>query len=190
MPTPSVLVFAGSIRTGSLNEKLAALAAARLSALGAAVTHVSLRDHPMPLYDGDLEAAEGPPPAAAALAGIMTRHHGVFIACPEYNASITPLLKNAIDWVSRVKLPVSPFKERVFALSSASPGPYGGLRSLLHTRHTLEIGCGALVIPETVAVGNAGQAFAADGSLAVERSAHMLDACLSRLVREAGRLVA
>jgi NAD(P)H-dependent FMN reductase len=190
MPTPSVLVFAGSVRTGSFNEKLAALAAARLAGLGASATHVSLRDFPMPLYDGDLEAAEGQPASAVALAEAMARHHGVFIAAPEYNASITPLLKNTIDWVSRVKLPVSPFKERVFALSSASPGPYGGLRGLMHARHTLEIGCGALVIPETVAVGNAMQAFAPDGSLAVERSAQMLEACLSRLVREAGRLAA
>lgn len=189
MPTPSILVFAGSTRTGSFNEKLAALAAARLAALGAAVTHISLRDYVMPLYDGDHEAAEGPPATAKALAEAIARHHGVFIAAPEYNASITPLLKNAIDWVSRIKLPVSPYKERVFALSAASPGPYGGLRGLIHTRHVLEIGCGALVIPETVAVGNAAQAFAADGTLTVERSAHMLDACLARLVREAGRLV-
>jgi NAD(P)H-dependent FMN reductase len=189
MPSPSILALAGSTRTGSVNEKLAACAAARIAALGASVTHVLLRDYAMPLYDGDQEAAEGVPAAAAALAEAITHQHGVFITCPEYNGSITPLLKNTIDWVSRVKLPVSPFKERVFALSAASPGPYGGLRGLIHTRHVLEIGCGALVIPETVAVDNAAQAFSPDGTLTVERSAQMLEACLARLVREAGRLM-
>jgi NAD(P)H-dependent FMN reductase len=189
---PAILVFAGSIRTGSFNGKLAARAAVELAEAGAEVTHVSLADYPMPLYDGDMEAAEGVPDAAGALTYLMSQHQGVFIACPEYNGSITPLLKNTLDWVSRVKVPDQPplvmFRKAVFALGSASPGALGGLRSLMHTRHTLTLGLGALVIPEQVAVGNAAHAFAEDGSLTDPRVAGMLKTACQKLVVAADAL--
>src|SRR5215472_14930227 len=125
MLDPKILVFAGSIRTGSHNARLAALAAKLLTLEGGQVTHISLQDYPLPLYDGDLEAKSGPPEHAVNLKRMLMQHAGVFIASGEYNASVTPLLKNAIDWVSRVRERGDPtyaaFKGRAFAISSASP---------------------------------------------------------------------
>jgi len=103
MPVPKILVFAGSIRTGSYNERLAALAAKELALTGAEVTRISLEDYPLPIYDGDGEAKSGVPAHARSLKRMMAEHSGVFIASPEYNASVTPLLKNTIDWISRVR---------------------------------------------------------------------------------------
>ena len=137
--------------------------AKELALAGADVTRISLDDYPMPIYDGDLEAQSGPPANAAKLKQLMAAHHGVFIASPEYNASITPLLKNTIDWISRVRErgepPLAVFKNRVFALGGASDGAYGAMRSLLALRQVLELGCGALVIPEQIAVMRASEAF-------------------------------
>ena len=186
MPAPKILVFAGSIRTGSINARLAALVAKELVRAEAEVTLISLVDYPMPLYDGDVEARSGPPAPAVNLKRMMCAHHGVFIASPEYNASITPLLKNTLDWVSRVRegreLPLIAYRERVFAVGAASNGSYGGMRSLLALRQILELGCGALVIPEQVVVREASQAFDAMDELKDERNAGMLRALVTRLV--------
>jgi NAD(P)H-dependent FMN reductase len=143
----------------------------------------------MPLYDGNVEAASGPPENAVKLKRLMCMQHGVFIASPEYNASITPLLKNALDWVSRVRegkeAPLAAYRNRVFALGAASNGTYGGMRSLIALRQVLELGCGALVIPEQVAVREAAQAFDEADSLKDERSARLLATALNRLVEMA-----
>ena len=124
---PKILVFAGSIRTGSHNARLAALAAKELALTGADVTRISLEDYPLPIYDGDDEAKSGAPANARKLKQMMAAHQGVFIASPEYNASITPLLKNTIDWISRVRErgepPLAVFKNRAFAIGGASDGP-------------------------------------------------------------------
>jgi NAD(P)H-dependent FMN reductase len=181
-----ILVFAGSIRTGSFNARLAALAAKELTLLDAEVTHISLADFPMPLYDGNMEAASGPPENAVKLKRLIGSQHGVFIASPEYNASITPLLKNTLDWVSRVRdgkePPLAAYKNRVFALGAASNGTYGGMRSLMTLRQVLELGCGALVIPEQVVVREAASAFDETGSLKEERAANLLKMVANRLV--------
>ena len=163
MPTPKILVFASSIRIGSHNGRLAALAAKELTLIDADVTCISLADYPLPIYDADLDARGGQPAKALKLKQMIMAHHGVFIASAEYSASVTPLLKNAIDWVSRVRERGEPtyaaFKGRVFAISSASPGRAGGLRSLIALRQILELGCGALVIPDQVAIPQAAEAF-------------------------------
>jgi chromate reductase, NAD(P)H dehydrogenase (quinone) len=186
MPAPKILVFAGSIRTGSINARLAALVAKELVRAEADVTLISLADYPMPLYDGDLEARSGAPEQAVNLKRMMCAHHGVFIASPEYNASVTPLLKNTLDWVSRVRdgrePPLIAYRERVFAVGAASNGSYGGMRSLVALRQILELGCGALVIPEQVVVREASQAFDAMDELKDERNAAMLRALVTRLV--------
>jgi NAD(P)H-dependent FMN reductase len=119
----------------------------------------------------------------------MCAHNGVFIASPEYNASLSPLLKNTIDWVSRVREPREPplaaYKNRVFALGAASNGTYGGMRSLMALRHVLELGCGALVIPEQVAVREAATAFDDMDRLKDERTASVLSNVVQRLVEMA-----
>jgi chromate reductase, NAD(P)H dehydrogenase (quinone) len=163
MSNPRILVFAGSIRSGSFNARLAAIAAKELALAGAEVTHISLHDYAMPIYDGDLEAGSGAPENAVKLKRMMMLHQGVFIASPEYNASVTPLLKNTLDWISRVREgrepPLAAYKNRVFALGGASNGQYGAMRSLLALRQVLEIGCGALVSPDQIAVSRAADAY-------------------------------
>jgi len=185
-----ILVFAGSARRDSQNKKLAAAAAARATELGAEVTLLDLGDYPIPLYDGDLEDASGLPEKALQLQRLMLDHGALMISCPEYNGSITPLLKNVIDWTSRPSPGVAgtaATRDKVVALLSTSPGQLGGLRGLVHVRAIL-CGIGALVVPGDLAVGSAFQAFAEDGSLSDEKLAARLDALLQSLIRTATAL--
>jgi NAD(P)H-dependent FMN reductase len=164
---PRILTFAGSARSGSLNKRLVAIAAAGARVAGAEVALIDLRDYPLPLYDGDLEEREGIPATVRKLKDLFLANQGLLISAPEYNSSITPLLKNTIDWVSRPvagEAPLNCFDGKVAALMSASPGALGGLRGLVHLRAILQ-NIRVLTIPEQVAVPNAGEAFAADGSL-------------------------
>ena len=185
---PRLFVLSGSIRSGSLNTKLAAAFASALAKLDADVTLISLSDYPMPLYDGDIEHGSGAPANADKLRGLLATHDGGFMASPEYNSGITPLLKNTLDWVSRSKVSGEPFKGKVFALGSASPGGYGGFRAQMGTRQILELGLGAIVIPQSVAVGSAHHAFDEAGHLKDERSAAMMADSAKMLVQTAAAL--
>lgn len=186
MSVPKILVLPGSNRAGSHNVKLAALAAKELTLIDVDVTLISLQDYPLPIYDADLDARTGQPANALALKQMIMAHHGVFIATPEYSASVPPLLKNAIDWISRVRERGDPtyaaFKGRVFAIASASPGRAGGLRSLMALRQILELGCGAIVIPEQVAIPRADQAFDEMDDIIDTGTANLFRAELERLV--------
>jgi chromate reductase len=162
------------------------LAAKELALADADVTRISLADYPLPLYDAEGEASADPPLNAVKLKQMISAHRGVFITSPEYNASFTPLIKNAIDWVSRVRErgepPLAAYKGRVFALGSASSGRFGGIRSLIALRQVLEIGCGALVIPEQVAVVRAEQAFDELDNLNDSSTAGQLRTVVRRLI--------
>jgi chromate reductase len=186
MPHPKILVIPGSIRNRSHNARLAALAAKELTLADGDVSQISLFDYPMPLYDADHDVVSGPPPNAIKLKKMMAAHHGIFIASPEYNASLSPLVKNAIDWVSRVRErgdpPYAAFHGRVFALGAASTDMLGGARGLLALRQVLELGCGALVIPEQVTVPDAENAFDDMDNLKDARQATALNALARRLV--------
>jgi len=192
MPSPKILVLPGSTRAGSYNVKLAALAAKELTLLDVDVTRISLADYPLPIYEADLDV-RGQPDNALKLKQMIMAHHGVFIASPEYSASVTPILKNAIDWVSRVRERGDPtyaaFKGRVFAIASASPGRAGGLRSLMALRQILELGCGALVIPEQVAIQRADGAFDEMDDIADVGTANLFRTELERLVEMARLMV-
>src|SRR5689334_2090051 len=192
MPHPKILVIPGSHRNRSHNRRLAALATKELTLADADVTQISLFDYPMPLYDADHDVVSGPPPNAVKLKKMIAAHKGVFIASPEYTASVSPLLKNAIDWVSRVRergdQPYAAFRDRVFALASASPEPLGGARGLLALRQILELGCGALVIPEQIVVPNAETAFDDLDNLKDARQANTLKTLARRLVEVAQQL--
>jgi NAD(P)H-dependent FMN reductase len=182
---PAILVFAGSIRTGSLNEKLAVSAAEAITEAGGSVDKISLADYPMPIYNGDLEENEGVPETARALAEKFVASQGIFIAAPEYNGGMTPLLKNTIDWVSRPKSTEhrpGPYKGRVFAIGGASNGGFGGYRGLLQLRHSLENALGTLMVPEMVSVPAASEAFDESGKLVAERPAGMMKTVAERLV--------
>jgi NAD(P)H-dependent FMN reductase len=189
MAIPKILVIPGSLRTGSHNVRLAALLVKELTLADVEVTRISLADYPLPLYDANLEVISGVPENAVKLKRMMVAHQGVFIASPEYNASVTPLLKNTIDWISRVRErgdeQYAAFKNRPFALGSASPGPYGGMRSLLTVRQVLEVGIGALVIPEMISVVNADRAFDEQDNLVDPRSAGRLRAVADKLIEMA-----
>ncbi|MGD0023869.1 MAG: NAD(P)H-dependent oxidoreductase [Xanthobacteraceae bacterium] len=189
MAAAKILVIPGSLRTGSHNARLAALAAKELALAEADVTRISLADYPLPLFDADLLAEAGPPHNAVQLRHMLEAHRGVFIASPEYSASVTPLLKNTIDWISRVRNRGEPtyaaFKNRVFAIGAASTGSAGGLRSLMALRQILELGCGALVIPEQVVVAHAAEAFDEMDNLKDQSLAAALKTVARRLVEMA-----
>ena len=162
MSAPKILVIPGSLRTGSHNAKLAAVAAYEFAQAGVDVTRVSLADFPLPIYDGDLQAKSGVPKHAINLKRMIGAHHGVLIVTPEYNASIPPLLKNAIDWVSRVQDPHETrgdvFRNRAFALAGASQSRLGTARSLQALRLILT-SCHANVIASQLTLAFADQAY-------------------------------
>jgi NAD(P)H-dependent FMN reductase len=165
--TPKILAFAGSTRIDSYNKKLVKIAAAGAKAAGAEVTYIDLRDLPLPLYDEDLEAQEGLPANARTFKDLMISHQGLLIASPEYNSSLTAVLKNAIDWASRPapnEAPLAAFAGKVATIMSASPGALGGLRGLVHLRSILG-NIKVLVLPDQIAVSKAYEAFNPDGTL-------------------------
>lgn len=168
MNKPKILAFAGSARKESLNKKLIRIAAEGAQENGADVSLVDLRDYPMPLYDGDLEAEQGLPENAKKFKKLMLEHQGLLISCPEYNSSITPLLKNTLDWCSRTEskeeAALACFKGKTAVLMAASPGALGGLRGLIHVRAILS-NIAVLVLPDQMAVPKAHEAFLKSGEL-------------------------
>src|ERR1700736_4422531 len=162
MSALKILVVPGSLRTGSHNAKLAAAAAYEFAQAGIDVTRISLGDFPLPLYDGDLQAKSGVPKNAVNLKRMIGTHHGVLIVTPEYNSSVPPLVKNTIDWVTRVQDPQEArgqvFRNRAFAIAAASESRLGGARALAALRLILSA-CHATVIPNQLALSFAGQAY-------------------------------
>jgi chromate reductase, NAD(P)H dehydrogenase (quinone) len=162
MSSLKILVIPGSLRAGSLNARLAATAAYELAQAGAEVTRISLADFPLPIYDGDLQVKSGVPKNAINLKRMIGVHHGVLIVTPEYNSSVPPLVKNTIDWVSRVQdaheTRGQVFRERAFAIAAASESRLGGTRSLAALRLILTA-CHATVIPNQLALSFASQAY-------------------------------
>jgi chromate reductase, NAD(P)H dehydrogenase (quinone) len=160
--TPKILVIPGSLRTGSHNVKLAAAAAYEFARAGVDVTRLSLGDFPLPIYDGDLQAKSGVPKHAVNLKRMIGAHHGVLLVTPEYNSSVPPLVKNTIDWLSRVQdaneARGQVFRQRPFAIAAASQGRLGGTRALAALRLILSA-CHATVIPNQLALSFADQAY-------------------------------
>jgi chromate reductase len=163
----NLVAFAGSTRAQSYNKKLVKIAAEGAKAAGAEVVFIDLRDYPMPLFDEDLEKEKGMPEAAARFKKTLVENEGFLLSAPEYNSSITAVLKNVIDWASRSspgEAPLLAFQGKFAALMSASPGGLGGLRGLVHVRSILG-NIGVHVIPDQIAVSRAFEAFNEDGSL-------------------------
>jgi chromate reductase len=162
MSALKILVIPGSLRTGSHNARLAAAAAHELALAGVEVTRISLGDFPLPIYDGDLQTKSGVPKHAINLKRMIGAHHGVLIVTPEYNSSVPPLVKNTIDWVSRVQdaheIRGQVFRERAFAIAAASENRLGGTRSLAALRLILSA-CRAMVIPNQLALSFANEAY-------------------------------
>jgi len=185
-----LLAFSGSARAGSLNKLLAKAATEAARAAGAEVSLIDLRDFAMPVYDGDLEAREGVPPKARELKALFMAHNGLLIASPENNASVSSLLKNILDRVSRPdggQNGLVPYQNKVAGLMSASPGALGGLRGLAHLRAILQT-LGVQVISEQFALGRAHEAFDASGGLTDAKQQAMLAGTMQRLVDVTARL--
>lgn len=171
MPTPRILALAGSTRKDSYNGRLVRIAADGARQAGADVTVLDLKDYPLPIMDEDLEREQGTPENASKLKQLFLEHDGLLIASPEYNSSITPLLKNTIDWVSRPahgEPRLAAYQGKVAAIMAASPGALGGLRGLVHVRSILS-NIGVIVLPDQIAVPNAHDAFDENGQIADER---------------------
>jgi len=186
-----LLFLAGSARTDSINKKLAQCAAQMAKDAGAEATFVDLKDYSMPIYCGDLEERDGVPDSVKALKALFIEHDGFFIASPEYNGLMTPLLKNTLDWVSRPHEEnegmLIAYRGKIAALGATSPGPLGGLRGLASLR-TMLSGIGTHVVPTQVAIGGGGKAFGDDGMLTDEKQAKMLKKCVGELVETADKL--
>jgi chromate reductase, NAD(P)H dehydrogenase (quinone) len=182
--SPRVLAFSGSARRESLNRKFLAVAVGAARAAGAEVTLVDPAEITLPLYDGDLEDSAGMPANATKLIGLLASHGALLIASPEYNSMITPLLKNTLDWCSRAD--ANPFEGKVAAVISASPGMYGGVRSLqLAQQLLLKLGC--IVVPGQCVLPHAHKAFDADGRLTDARALKSAQEMAAKLVRTAER---
>jgi NAD(P)H-dependent FMN reductase len=184
-----ILAFAGSARRDSFNKKLIRIAVEGARAAGGDVTLIDLADYRMPLYDGDDEAAGGLPENAVKMRALFAQHSALLIASPEYNSSISPLLKNTIDWVSRPTKDEPGLKYitgKCAGLLSASPGGLGGLRGLVHVRAILG-NIGVTVIPQQLAVSGAANAFDGD-KLKDEAQAKAAMAIGQRLAEVAAKL--
>lgn len=167
MTQPRILAFAGSLRTGSYNKTLVKIAAAAASNAGAEVTLIDLRDFALPVFDEDLETAEGLPANALALKALFIAANGLLLSLPEYNSSLTAVFKNTIDWVSRPvpeETPKSAFDGKIVTLMSASPGALGGMRGLVHARAMFG-NLSAIVLPGQVSISKAYEAFTVEGQL-------------------------
>lgn len=184
-----ILAFSGSARRDSLNRKLLAVAVEAVHAAGAQVTVVDLNDYPMPVYHGDLEAEQGMPEAAQRLRRLFLEHDALLIASPEHNGSVSALLKNTIDWISRSigdgrgeNSGLAPYRGKVAALLGATPGPWGTLyASLPHLRLVLTK-LSVTVIPQQVPLAHADEAFDEQGGLRDARTAKAVQALAAALV--------
>jgi NAD(P)H-dependent FMN reductase len=192
MPALKILVIPGSLRTGSLNARLAATAAHELAQAGADVTRISLGDFPLPIYDGDLQTKSGVPKHAVNLKRMIGVHHGVLVVTPEYNSSVPPLMKNAIDWVTRVQdaheTRGQVFRERAFAIAAASESRLGGTRALAALRLILSA-CRATVIPNQLALSFAGEAYDDMDRLKHPADIEALQAMVRQLIEVSQRLM-
>lgn len=186
--TPKILVFAGSIRTGAFSGKTADAAVRELALQGAEITRITLADYPLPIMDQDLEAEKGVPENAVRLARLFVAHDGVLVSTPEYNGGMPPLLKNAIDWISRVRTDngarIQPFAGRTAAICASSDGHWGGIRSAAHLRQVLSHIQMEVIAPQLL-VPNAADAFDEDGEFREERSRKSMQRLCRTLIENA-----
>jgi chromate reductase, NAD(P)H dehydrogenase (quinone) len=192
MAALKILVIPGSLRTGSLNAKLAAVAVHQFAQAGVEATRLSLADFPLPIYDGDLQARSGVPKHAVDLKRMIGAHHGVLFVTPEYNSSVPALVKNTIDWVSRVQDAHESrgqvFRDRAFAIAAASHGRLGGARAIAALRLILSA-CHALVIPNQLALAFADDAYDDMDRLKHPPDIEVMGAMVRQLIEVSQRLM-
>lgn len=185
MSSPKVLAFAGSTRKESVNKRLARIALQAAKKAGAETTFVDLQDFNIPLYCDDLVAKEGIPEGVLQFKQLLNSHNGFFIASPEYNGSLTGVLKNAIDWAT-IKADgeerMSCWNGKIAGLASASPGGLGGIRGLHHLR-TILAGIGTFVLPNHLAVGNSTENLQNEKQITDEKLQLQLESLTHEMVR-------
>lgn len=183
-----ILVFAGSIRSGAYSGRTADAAQKELALQGAEVTRISLEDYPLPIMDEDLEKEHGVPGNAVKLARLFVAHDGILIATPEYNGSMPPLIKNTIDWISRVRSdggrPLRPLPGRIVAICSSSNGHFAGIRSAAHLRAVLAHIQMDVIAPQC-SIPDAADAFDEDGAFVQERHAKSMHTVCRTLIERA-----
>lgn len=182
-----ILVFAGSVRSGAFSGRTADAAQKALALQGAEVTRISLLDYPLPIYDQDLEKEEGIPQNAMKLARLIASHDGVLIATPEYNGSVPPLLKNTIDWLSRVRRDgdkvLKPLAGKAVGLCSSSEGQFAGIRAINHLRAIL-LRCQMDVVTPECSVPRGGEAFDDKGDFRDDRLRQTMERVTSALIEQ------
>ena len=183
MSRAKILVIPGSNRKDSCNARLGRTITNALQSMDIATTLISLRDYPLPIYDGDEEESDGVPQKAIELSNLISEHQGVVLVSPEYNSSISPLLKNALDWLSRDVGDSNPYMNRVFALTSCSPGAMGGIRGLMHLRDTL-LNSGVGIITPQLCVGSANKSFDDSDNLTEPRHQKLLEILCQTLIKQ------
>ena len=192
MSALKILVIPGSLRTGSLNVRLAAAAAYQFAQAGVEVTRISLADFPLPIYDGDLQTKSGVPKHAVNLKRMIAAHHGILIVTPEYNSSVPPLVKNTIDWLTRVQdgheARGQVFRERTFAIAAASESRLGGTRALAALRLILSA-CHANVIANQLALSFAAEAYDDMDRLKNPADSEALQALVRQLIDVSQRMM-
>lgn len=180
-----ILAFAASLRAASFNRRLIAVAADMAREAGAEIDLADFREFDMPLYDGDLQEAEGLPAGALELVRRIEAADGIMISSPEYNFSIPGTLKNAIDWVSRAR--PQPLRGRTGMIMAASTGVIGGIRGLWQLRIPLE-GLGVMLSPDMFALASAASAFDPGGGLLEETTRRRLQTMVRGYVEMGERL--
>jgi NAD(P)H-dependent FMN reductase len=186
---PRIIVFAGSIRSGALSQKLADVAAKEIALAEADVTKVSLADYPLPIYNSDLEAEKGIPENALKFGRLLASQQGVFIATPEYNNSPPPLLINTIAWLSRIRESSGiKYRHRVYGIGGTSDGSIGGARALIDLRKLIASGVRGILVPEKIEVSRAQEAFDEAGEFIAEGPSKLLKALVRNLVELSARL--
>jgi NAD(P)H-dependent FMN reductase len=186
---PRILAFAGSLRKDSWNRKLIRVAAQGAREAGAEVTLLDLKEYPLPVYDGDIEAEQGLPENVIKLKTIFKEHQGILISSPEYNAGYPGMLKNVIDWLSRPlegEKPFEPFRYKPVGAMAASPGALGGNRMMSSLRGLLTH-MQMIVVPEVYGLSKAGEAFDDQGNLKdpkIEASVKKIGKAVADLARK------
>ncbi len=163
----TVLAISGSTRQDSYHKKLATEAARIAEKLGAKATVIDLKEYPIPFYDGDLESEIGMPEKAQEIRNLMMQSQVIILSSPEYNGSLSAVLKNVIDWASRDGKggpSREAFKGKTFVLMSTSPGPSGGSYGLEHLKTIIER-IGGRVFSEQLIIPYSDKAFDKDGNL-------------------------
>lgn len=189
-----LLVIPGSVRTGSLNRKLAGVAAQAARASGFEPIELDLRALDLPVYDGDVEAASGIPDGTHKFHQAILDCDAVLVVTPEYNGFPTPLMINAFDWLSRVpeRSPhgsgLAATANKPAALMSASPGALGGLRAMNYLRQYLQMAFAMIVVPQQFALSRANEAFDEAGKFKDGKSSQSVDKVLSSLMHLADAL--